>query len=108
MAKRQGGVIITASFVIFNSSNWEGEDIEVVVGNGKIERLKPGEFRIYGAYPLEDAKYVKVVPRHADETRPFVNARDGQTLPEFDARWSNGEPVKPKDGAEESCDSCVL
>ena len=90
---------MTRSVTIVNTSNWEHEDVEVVVTGTDPEKvgeravLKPGDFVTAGPYTKGQEVNVRMVGVEPQEPQPFRDADGNQDCPRVEVH-------KPKPSAE--------
>ena len=72
---------MTMSAQIVNTSNWQGEDVLVDLGNGNFQRVRPGEMMYLNLYPIEQMQNIRIIPAPAEDTEPFQDEDGGQVVP---------------------------
>ena len=80
---REGQARMTRGVTIVNTSNWEHEDVSVMVRNRAPVRLKPGECMTVGPYVIgtEGDVELHMVAIEEMEPKPFMDADGKQDLP---------------------------
>ena len=76
---------MTRSVTIVNSSNWDGEDYAVKVGDGPKYFIEPGDKIMFCVYSKEIP--ISIIPLQSKEPEPFKDKEGKQILPIVEVTW---------------------
>ena len=77
---------MTMSVTITNTSNWDGENIELEV-NGKVQLLIPGDNAVLSMQSA--TRGIRIKDACKQEIKPFLNEDGEQIFPKASTIWDN-------------------